>query len=60
MAKVTQVDYDTGEPIETYPTISAAANDNWLEEMNLASKLRQGGGTAVYEKQKMKFLKGYE
>jgi len=31
MAKVTQVDYDTGEPIETYPSIAAAAYDNWLD-----------------------------
>lgn len=59
MAIVTQIDYDTGEPIEIYPTISAAADDNWMEASCLAAKLRQGGGVAVYEKQELKFVKRY-
>lgn len=42
--KVRQLDYETGEVIEVYETITEAARDNWMEYNVLSEVLRTQNG----------------
>lgn len=55
--KVEQLDYETREHIDEYPSIGAAAEDNWMTHSTLSVALIRGNGTAVFKRKKMVFRK---
>ena len=57
--RVNQIDYDTGELIEIYPSISAAAEDNSLDRFVLINKLSKNS-VAIYKNKKLAFCKSEE
>lgn len=54
--RVKQIDYDTGELIEIYDSISAAAEDNGLDRFVLINKLSKNS-VAIYKNKKLAFCK---
>ena len=58
--KIIQLDYETGEYVDDYPSIRTAAYDNWLDEIALGEALRKGNGTAVMPIRKLTFTKAFK
>lgn len=58
--KIIQLDYETGEYIDDYPSIRTAAYDNWLDEIVLGAALKKGNGTAVMPVKQLVFIKAFK
>ncbi|MDD3393805.1 MAG: hypothetical protein PHG19_04075 [Anaerotignum sp.] len=53
--KIEQLDFDTGEVVGTYNSITEASKDNWVERDYLTRMLRKGNDEAVFDKKKLLF-----
>ena len=53
--KVVQIDYYTGEVIEVYDSVEAAAYDNWLQYASILKALNHRGGRLSKRKIAFKF-----
>jgi len=53
--KVEQIDLETGEVIEVYPSSTKAAEDNWMVASVFNKKLREGNGEVIFNDKQLMF-----